>query len=38
MPTSGEKMKYEDLIQEGQSAGWEVKYFPIQGRIKRIHK
>ena len=24
------KMKYEDLIQEGQSAGWELKYFPVE--------
>ena len=22
--------KYEDLIQEGQSAGWELKYFPVE--------
>ena len=24
------KLKYEDLIQEGQSAGWETKYFPVE--------
>ena len=24
------KLKYEDLIQEGQSAGWELKYVPVQ--------
>ncbi|XP_072033402.1 uncharacterized protein [Amphiura filiformis] len=24
------KMKYEDLIQEGQAAGWELKYFPVE--------
>ena len=23
------KIKYEDLIQEGQAAGWELKYFPV---------
>ena len=26
----GKKLKYEDLIQEGQSAGWELKYFPVE--------
>ena len=25
-----EKLKHEDLIQEGQSAGWELKYFPVE--------
>ena len=24
------KVKYEDLIQEGQDAGWELKYFPVE--------
>ena len=24
------KMKYEELIQEGQAAGWELKYFPVE--------
>ncbi|XP_072051487.1 uncharacterized protein [Amphiura filiformis] len=24
------KMNYEDLIQEGQEAGWELKYFPVE--------
>ena len=28
------KLKYEDLIQEGQSTGWELKYFSVEVRSR----
>ena len=28
------KLKYEHLIQEGQSAGWQLKYFPVEVRSR----
>ena len=28
------QLKYEDLIHKGQSAGWELKYFPVEVRSR----